>query len=435
MTLAAPITTDVAKLTVDGATYELPVIEGTEGERAIDISSLRSSTGLITFDSGYANTGSTLSEITFINGEEGILRYRGYPIEQLATKSTFLETSYLVLHGELPTQEQLDNFTNRITNHSLLHEKISRMYDAFPLDAHPMAVTSAVVGSLSTFYQDSLDPLDPEQVDISTFRLLAKLPTVCAFAFKYAMGQPFNYPRNDLSYAENMLWMMFGLPTEEYEINDAYVRALETLLILHADHEQNCSTSTMRLVGSARSNIYASASAAIMALWGPLHGGANQAVIEMLEDIAANEGSARAFLEKTKDTNDTTRLMGFGHRVYKSFDPRASILKDHAYEVIEQLGHSPRLLEIALELEDLARRDDYYVQRQLYPNVDFYSGIIYEALGVPKNGSTPFFALGRMPGWIAHWREHHTDSKSRLGRPRQIYIGETERNYVAMEDR
>ena len=434
MTLAAEVTTDVATLTVDGATYELPIVGGSEGERAIDISQLRASSGLITFDQGYGNTGSTLSDITFINGEEGILRYRGYPIEQLAERSTFLETSYLVLHGDLPTQEQLDAFTDRITNHSLIHEKILRMYDAFPLDAHPMAVTAAVVGSLSAFYQDSLDPLDPEQVDISVYRLLAKLPTICAFAFKYAMGQPFNYPRNDLSYPENLLWMMFGVPTEEYRLSEANVRALDTLLILHADHEQNCSTSTMRMVGSSRANIYASASAAIMALSGPLHGGANQAVLDMLEDISKVEGSAKAFLEKTKDTNDTTRLMGFGHRVYKNFDPRATILKKHAHEVIEDLGYSPRLLEIALELEDLALNDDYYVSRQLYPNVDFYSGIIYEALGVPENGSTPLFALGRMPGWIAHWREHHEEG-GRLNRPRQIYTGPTTRNYVPMAER
>ena len=434
MTLATPVSTDVATLNVDGATYELPIIEGSEGERAIDISRLRSSSGLITFDQGYANTGSTTSDITFIDGEEGILRYRGYPIEVLAEHSTFLETSYLVLHGELPTQQQLDAFTDRITRHSLIHEKIRRMYDAFPLDAHPMAVTSAVVGSLSAFYQDSLDPLDPEQVDISVYRLLAKLPTICAFAFKYAMGQPFNYPRNDLSYPENLLWMMFGVPTEEYRLSEANVRALDTLLILHADHEQNCSTSTMRMVGSSRANIYASAAAAIMALSGPLHGGANQAVLDMLEDIAAVEGSAKAFLEKTKDTNDTTRLMGFGHRVYKNFDPRATILKKHAHEVIEDLGYSPRLLEIALELEELALNDDYYVQRQLYPNVDFYSGIIYEALGVPENGSTPLFALGRMPGWIAHWREHHEEG-GRLNRPRQIYTGPTTRAYVPIEAR
>ncbi|MDA1061326.1 MAG: citrate synthase [Chloroflexi bacterium] len=435
MTLAAPRSTEVARLEIDGTTYELPIIEGSEGERAIDISSLRASSGLITLDLGYGNTGSALSEITFIDGEAGILRYRGYPIEELAERGSFLETSHLVLYGELPTQSELDEFSHKITNHTLLHEKIGRMYEAFPLDAHPMAVTSAVVGALSTFYPDSLDPLDPEQAEISTQRLLAKLPTICAYAFKYAMGQPFVYPRNDLSYAANMLYMMFSVPTEEYEINEVFVRAVETLLILHADHEQNCSTSTMRLVGSSRANIYASASAAIMALWGPLHGGANQEVIEMLRDIADNEGSARVFLDKAKDSNDTTRLMGFGHRVYKNFDPRATILKEHAHEVLDQLGYSPRLLEIARELEEVALNDDYFVQRKLYPNVDFYSGIIYEALGVPSNGFTPFFALGRMPGWIAHWREHHADPKAKIGRPRQIYVGETERHYVPIEKR
>ena len=435
MTLAAPVTSDVATLTIDGQTYELPIVEGSEGERAIDVSRLRADTGLITLDPGFANTGSTLSEITFIDGEEGILRYRGYPIEELAERSSFLETSYLILFGELPTSEQLDHFKERITYHSLLHEDIRHMYRAFPLAAHPMAVTSAVVGALSTFYQDSLDPLDPEQVEISTYRLLAKLPTICAVAFKYALGHPFNYPRNDLGYAANMLHMMFALPTEEYEVNETFTRAVETLLILHADHEQNCSTSTMRLVGSSRANIYASASAAIMALWGPLHGGANQAVIEMLYDIQEHEGSARAFMQKAKDSNDTTRLMGFGHRVYKNFDPRAKILKAHAHDVMNELGRSPRLLEIALELEEQALNDDYFVSRQLYPNVDFYSGIIYEALGIPSNGFTPFFALGRMPGWIAHWREHHADPKARLGRPRQIYIGATERPYVPIEER
>ncbi len=296
MTLAAPVTADVAQLTINGTTYELPIVEGTEGERGIDISRLRADTGLITLDPGYANTGSTLSEITFIDGEEGILRYRGYPIEELAERSSFLETSYLVLYGELPTQAQLDEFSNRITYHSLLHEDMRHMYRAFPLAAHPMAVTSAVVGALSTFYQDSLDPLDPEQVEVSTYRLLAKLPTICSIAFKYAMGHPFNYPRNDLDYSSNLLYMMFAVPSEEYEVNKTFSRAVETLLILHADHEQNCSTSTMRMVGSSRANIYASASAAIMALWGPLHGGANQAVIEMLRDIAEHEGSGRAFL-------------------------------------------------------------------------------------------------------------------------------------------
>lgn len=435
MTSGDPTTSDVATLIIDGQTYQLPIIEGSEGERAVDVSNLRADTGLITLDPGYANTGSTLSGITFINGEEGILRYRGYPIEELAEHSSFLETSYLLLHGELPTREQLNHFQERITYHSLLHEDIRHMYRAFPLAAHPMAVTSSVVGSLSTFYHDSLDPLDPEQVEISTYRLLAKLPTICAVAFKYALGHPFNYPRNDLGYAANMLHMMFALPTEEYEINETFTRAVEALLILHADHEQNCSTSTMRMVGSSRANIYASASAAIMALWGPLHGGANQAVIEMLYDIAEHEGSARLFLQKAKDSNDTTRLMGFGHRVYKNFDPRAKILRDRAHDVMNELGRSPRLLEIAMELEEQALNDDYFVSRQLYPNVDFYSGLIYEALGIPVNGFTPFFALGRMPGWIAHWREHHADPKAKLSRPRQIYVGETERSYMPIEDR
>ena len=433
--LVTPVTSDVATLIIDGRTWELPIVEGSEGERAIDVSTLRSDTGLITLDPGYANTGSTLSEITFIDGEQGILRYRGYPIEELAEQSSFLETTYLLLYGDLPTADQLAGFEERITNHTLLHEDIRHMYRAFPLAAHPMAMSAVVVGALSTFYADSLDPLDPEQVEISTYRLIAKLPTICAVAFKYAMGHPYNYPRNDLSYAENMLYMMFGLPTEDYEVNPTFTRAIETLLILHADHEQNCSTSTMRMVGSSRANVYASASAAIMALWGPLHGGANQAVIEMLHDIDENEGSAKIFLQKAKDSNDTTRLMGFGHRVYKNFDPRAKILKDHAHKVMDELGESRRLLEIAMELEDQALNDDYFVQRQLYPNVDFYSGIIYESLGIPVNGFTPFFALGRMPGWLAHWREHHADPRAKLGRPRQIYVGEQKRSYVPIEQR
>ena len=433
--LVTPVTSDVATLIIDGRTWELPIVEGSEGERAIDVSTLRSDTGLITLDPGYANTGSTLSEITFIDGEQGILRYRGYPIEELAEQSSFLETTYLLLYGDLPTADQLAGFEERITNHTLLHEDIRHMYRAFPLAAHPMAMSAVVVGALSTFYADSLDPLDPEQVEISTYRLIAKLPTICAVAFKYAMGHPYNYPRNDLSYAENMLYMMFGLPTEDYEVNPTFTRAIETLLILHADHEQNCSTSTMRMVGSSRANVYASASAAIMALWGPLHGGANQAVIEMLHDIDENEGSAKVFMDKAKDSNDTTRLMGFGHRVYKNFDPRARILKDHAHKVMDELGESRRLLEIAMELEDQALNDDYFVQRQLYPNVDFYSGIIYESLGIPTNGFTPFFALGRMPGWLAHWREHHADPRAKLGRPRQIYVGEQKRSYVPIDQR
>ena len=435
MTTATHAPADTATLTVDGQIYELPIVEGSEGERAIDIAGLRDRTGLITLDPGYANTGSTLSRITFIDGERGILRYRGYPIEELAEHSSFLETAYLLLYGDLPEAAQLAAFEERITYHSMLHEDTRHMYRAFPLAAHPMAVTSAVVGALSTFHADSIDPLDPDHVESSTYRLIAKLPTICAWAFKYAMGHPFNYPRNDLDYAANMLHMMFAMPSEEYEVSETFRRAVETLLILHADHEQNCSTSTMRLVGSSRANIYASASAAIMALWGPLHGGANQAVIEMLQDIAEHEGNAHVFLQKAKDRNDTTRLMGFGHRVYKNFDPRAKILKEHAHGVVDELGHSAHLLEIAMELEEEALNDDYFAERQLYPNVDFYSGIIYEALGIPVNGFTPFFALGRMPGWIAHWREHHANPAAKLDRPRQIYSGEQIRRYRPIGER
>ena len=435
MTLAAPVTSDTAQITVDGTTYELPIVEGTEGERAVDISRLRDATGLVTLDPGYGNTGSCLSAITFIDGEEGILRYRGYSIGELAERSTFLETAYLLLKGELPTAEQLSEFQERITYHTLVHEDLRQMYRAFPHDAHPMAVTSAVVGALSTFYQDSLDPLDDEQVELSTDRLLGKLPTICSWAFKYSIGQAFNYPRNDLSYAENLLHMMFATPAEEYELNPTFARALEMMLILHADHEQNCSSSTMRLVGSSHANIYSSAAAAINALWGPRHGGANEAVIEMLHDIAATEGSGRTFLERAKDRDDTTRLMGFGHRVYKHYDPRAAILKQMTGEVLEQLHRPTQLLEIAMELEEVALNDDYFVSRKLYPNVDFYSGIIYEALGFPTDMFTVFFALGRMPGWIAQWTEQHHDPAERLGRPRQIYVGEKERSYVPIEER
>jgi citrate synthase len=435
MTMKAPVASDVAKLTVDGTTYEFPIVVGSEGERAIDIGRLRAETGLVTLDPGFGNTGSCPSEITFIDGEEGILRYRGYPIEEMAERSTFLETSYLVLNGELPTEAQLADFQEEITYHTLLHEDIRSMYRAFPHDAHPMAVTSAVVGALSTFYQDSLDPLNAEQVEISTYRLLAKLPTICACAYKYSIGQPFNYPRNDLDYAANILHMMFATPAEDYEVSPIVAKAIDTLLILHVDHEQNCSTSTMRIVGSSQANIYASASAAIMALWGPLHGGANQAVVEMLHDIAAQEGSGKTFLDRCKDRDDTTRLMGFGHRVYKNFDPRARIIKEAAHNVLDELGKSTQVLDIAMELEQTALEDDYFVSRKLYPNVDFYSGIIYEALGIPINTFTVFFALGRMPGWIAQWREQHQDPTSRIGRPRQIYTGATERAYVPIAER
>ena len=426
--------TETATLIIDGKEYEFPVLEGTEGERAIDISKLRSQTGYITMDPGYANTGSCQSSITFIDGEKGILRYRGYPIDQLANQSSFLETSYLVLYGELPSQAELDKFENEITYHTLLHEDMRHMYQAFPLRAHPMAVTSALVGSLSTFYQQEIDPLNEEHVQHQVRRLIAKLPTICAWAYKYSTGHPFVYPRNDLSYAANLLHMMFATPSEEYEIKPALERAIDTLLILHADHEQNCSTSTMRLVGSSHSNLFASASAAIGALWGPLHGGANQAVIEMLEVIHGQGLTGKQYLDKVKDDPDT-RLMGFGHRVYKNYDPRASVLKQMTRDVLEALGKSTPLLDIAMQLEEVALEDEFFVKRKLYPNVDFYSGIIYQALGIPVNMFTVMFALGRMPGWISQWMELHADPAARIGRPRQIYTGENERDYVPMTKR
>jgi citrate synthase len=426
--------TQTAKLIIDGKEYEFPVIEGTEGERAIDISKLRAQTGYITMDPGYANTGSCKSSITFINGEEGILRYRGYPIDQLASQSSFLETSYLVLYGELPSKAELDKFENEITYHTLLHEDMRHMYQAFPLRAHPMAVTSALVGSLSTFYQQEIDPLNDEHRQIQLRRLIAKLPTICAWAYKYSAGHPFVYPRNDLSYAGNLLHMMFATPAEPYEIKPALERAIDTLLILHADHEQNCSTSTMRLVGSSHANLFASASAAIGALWGPLHGGANQAVIEMLEVIHGQGLTGKQYLEKVKK-DPSTRLMGFGHRVYKNYDPRASVLKTMTRDVLEALGKSTPLLDIAMQLEEVALEDEFFVQRKLYPNVDFYSGIIYQALGIPVNMFTVMFALGRMPGWISQWLELHADPAARIGRPRQIYTGSNERDYVPMDKR
>jgi citrate synthase len=425
---------EMAKLIVDGKEYEFPIIEGTEGERAIDISKLRSSTGYITMDPGYANTGSCLSAITFIDGEQGILRYRGYPIDQLAEKSTFLETSYLVLNGELPTAEQLRAFEHDITYHTLLHEDMRHMYQAFPLNAHPMAVVSSVVGSLATTYQTEIDPLNEDHVKLQVRRLIAKLPTICSWAYKYSTGHPFIYPRNDLDYANNLLHMLFATPAEKYEAHPAVARAIDALLILHADHEQNCSTSTMRLVGSSHSNLYASASAAIGALWGPLHGGANQAVIEMLQEIHSQGLTGKQYLDKVKNDH-TTRLMGFGHRVYKNYDPRASVLKKMTRDVLEALGQSTPLLDIAMQLEEVALADDYFVKRKLYPNVDFYSGIIYQAIGIPVNMFTVMFALGRMPGWISQWMEMHRDPQSRIGRPRQIYTGATIRDYVPMNKR
>jgi citrate synthase len=418
-----------------GKTVELPVIKGTEGEIGVDIAKLRQALGVITLDPGFMNTGSCQSSITFIDGDKGILRYRGYPIEELAQKSTFLEVSYLLMYGTLPTQQQLTDFTGHIMRHTMLQEDIKRFYSGFPRDAHPMAVVAAVTGALSTFYQDSLDPHDPRHVEISVYRLLAKFPTIAAYSYKHSIGQPFMYPQNMLDYTSNFLQMMFATPCEMYHIDPVISKALDLLLILHADHEQNCSTSTVRVVGSSNANLFASISAGVNALWGPLHGGANQAVIEMLARIEAEGLDGKKFLDRAKDKNDTTRLMGFGHRVYKNFDPRAKIIKTACDEVLNKLGVKSKRLEIAKQLEEMALKDDYFVSRKLYPNVDFYSGIIYEAIGIPVGMFTVLFAIGRLPGWIAHWREMHQDPATKIGRPRQIYQGAAERKYVPINKR
>ncbi|WP_399552536.1 citrate synthase [Streptomyces sp. YIM 98790] len=415
--------------------YRYPVVESTVGDQGLNIAKLRADTGLVTLDSGYGNTAAYRSAITYLDGEKGILRYRGYPIEQLAEHGTFLETAFLLINGELPTADELAAFRNEITQHTLLHEDVKRFYQGFPRDAHPMAMLSSVVSALSTFYQDSHNPFDEKQRNLSTIRLLAKLPTIAAYVYKKAVGHPFVYPRNDLGYVENFLRMTFAVPAEEYELDPVVVDALDKLLILHADHEQNCSTSTVRLVGSSHANLFASISAGISALWGPLHGGANQAVLEMLESIAAAGGDVETFIRKVKNKEDGVRLMGFGHRVYKSFDPRAKIIKQAAHGVLSALGKSDELLDIALKLEDRALSDDYFVQRNLYPNVDFYTGLIYRAMGFPTTMFTVLFALGRLPGWIAQWHEMIKEPGSRIGRPRQIYTGVVERDYVPVEQR
>jgi citrate synthase len=427
---------ETADLTLDGKTISLPVIEGTEHEKAFDIGKLRDQTGYVTYDPGYKNTGATKSAITFLDGEEGILRYRGYPIEQLAEKSTFLEVAYLLIYGSLPTQTEFEAFRYEITQHSLVHEDIRKILDGFPSSAHPMGILASIVCSLTAFYPKSIAPeLSKEELNLNIVRLIAKLPTIAAWSYKNSVGHPFVYPRNELDYTSNFLYMMFSYPTEQYEQNPVVVSALNKLLILHADHEQNCSTSTVRLVGSANASLYGSVSAGINALWGPLHGGANQEVIEMLEAIEADGGDTSKFIAKAKDKNDSFRLMGFGHRVYKNFDPRAKIIKKAADEVLQALGKqdSP-LLKIAQELEQAALTDQYFIDRKLYPNVDFYSGIIYKALGIPTEMFTVLFAMGRLPGWIAQWKELR-ENKEPIGRPRQIYTGETERDYVAMGER
>jgi len=426
---------DSAKLFYKGQEFEFPVIIGTENEPAIDIAKLRSDTGLITIDSGFKNTGSTTSSITFLDGEEGILRYRGYRIEDLAEKSSFMEVAYLLIHSELPTQAQFEDFTKQITYHTLVHEDIKKILDGFPSNAHPMGVLSSLICSLSAFYPDSLNPNStPEEVNLSMVRLLAKMPTFAAWAYKNKMGHPVNYPDNSLDYCSNFLKMMFALPAERYQVDPVVAKALDVLLILHADHEQNCSTSTVRMVGSSQGPIYASISAGINALWGPLHGGANQSVIELLEAIKADGGNTKKYLDKAKDKNDTFRLMGFGHRVYKNFDPRATIIKKAADDVLAKLGVKDPILDIAKDLEYAALNDPYFVERKLYPNVDFYSGIIYRALGIPTDMFTVMFALGRLPGWIAQWKEMIQKGEP-ISRPRQVYNGATERDYVAMPKR
>ncbi len=424
-----------ATLKFGGQEIELGVEEGTEGEKAIDISGLRAQTGLITLDPGFANTGSCKSAITFIDGEKGILKYRGIPIEELAEKASFLETAYLLIYGRLPNKPELDSYVDEVTCHTMVHENIRRFYDGFPKKAHPMAVSAAVIGALATFYPDRQDPSGRRDAEGSIVRLLAKFPTIAANSYKYSIGQPFVYPKNRLNYCSNFLQMMFANPCAEYEPDPVVAKALDLLLILHADHEQNCSTSTVRLVGSSLSNLFASISAGISALWGSLHGGANQKVIEMLESIRDGEGSAAAFVEKSKKGDDTTRLMGFGHRVYKNYDPRARIIKKSCHQVLERLGIHSKLLEIATNLEEIVLNDDYFVQRNLYPNVDFYSGIIYQAIGIPKNMFTVLFAMGRLPGWVAHWMEMHEDPQFRIGRPRQIYTGEINKKFIPIDQR
>ena len=426
---------ETVKLTYQGKTYEFPVLEGTCGEKAIDISSLRNTTGLITFDPGYMSTGSCQSEITYLDGEKGVLLYRGYPIEQIAEKSSFIETACLLIYGELPTLEQLDYFKHHLVHHSMVHESIKNLYDGFPNNPHPMAVCSAVVGSLATFYQNELDVRNEREVEIATHRLMAKLPTIAAYSYKKSIGQPFQYPDNTLSYSANFLKMMFSLPCEPYEVDEDAAKVLDVLLILHADHEQNCSTSTVRLVGSSMCNLFASVSSAIYALWGPLHGGANQAVIEMLQHIHDDGGDVNKYVQKAKDSNDPFRLMGFGHRVYKNFDPRSRIIKKLADKIFNKPGVQEPLLDIALQLEEVAIKDDYFIEKKLYPNVDFYSGLIYRALNIPVNMFPVMFAMGRLPGWIAQWKELQEDKMFKIGRPRQLYVGKEKRNYVSIDKR
>jgi citrate synthase len=419
----------------DGSELDLPVKSATEGSAGIEVTKLLSATGMVALDPGFVNTASCSSEITYIDGDAGILRYRGYPIEQLAEKSSFLEVSYLLIYGELPTQAQLSEFTQLITRHTLLDEDLKRFFDGFPRDAHPMPVLSSAVSALSTFYQDNLNPFDEPNVHLSSIRLLAKVPTLAAYAYKKSVGQPLLYPDNSLSYVENFLRLCFGLPAEPYEIDPAVAKALDMLFILHADHEQNCSTSTVRVVGSSEANLFASISAGIMALFGPLHGGANAAVLDMLESIRDQGGNVNAFVTRVKNKEPGVKLMGFGHRVYKNYDPRARIVKATADELLTRLAPNDHLLDLAKQLEEVALSDDYFISRKLYPNVDFYTGLIYRAMGFPTQMFTVLFAIGRLPGWIAHYREMIHDPATKIARPRQIYTGPAERDFITMEKR
>jgi len=433
MTDTAPETDTSATLTYKGKAVALPVVVGSEGEAAIDIQKLRTATGLVTLDPGFGNTGACRSAITFIDGEQGILRYRGYDIAELAERSTFLEVAWLLLYGQLPSGHELETFRHAVTRHTLLHENFRRFFDSLPKDAHPMPVCAAAVAALATFYQGAEE--DGTSLDDTVVRLIAKIPTIAAYSYKHSIGQPLMYPRNRLDYPSNFLHMMFGTPCDEFDPDPAIARVIDQLLILHADHEQNCSTSTVRVVGSSRANLFASISAGIGALWGPLHGGANQQVIEMLDRIDAEGGDVQKFVDAAKDKKRQARLMGFGHRVYKNYDPRAAILRKACAEVLKRLGVHSRQLEIAMTLEEIALHDEYFISHKLYPNVDFYSGTIYKALGIPVNMYTVLFAIGRMPGWIAHWLEGRSDPDNRIARPRQIYTGPTARGYVPVDRR
>lgn len=426
---------EFAELNLEGKTYKLPIVVGTQNEKAIDIKKLRDESGYITLDSGYGNTGACNSSITFIDGDKGILRYRGYPIEELAEHSTFVETSYLLIYGKLPNRDELAEFSRSLTYNAMIHEDMLHFYDGYPSTAHPMAILSSMVCSLSAYYPDSLDPNNKDHVNKLVPRVLSKIRTIAAYSYKKSIGQPVIYPKNSLTYCENFLYMMFAVPSEPYEADPDIVKALNMLLILHADHEQNCSTSTVRLVGSSDANLFASIAAGICALWGPKHGGANQEVIDMLEEIHRNGGDVNAAVAAAKDKNNPFRLNGFGHRVYKNFDPRALILKSACDKILSKLGVSDPLLEIAKRLEETALKDQYFIDRKLFPNVDFYSGVIYKAIGIPSNMFTVMFALGRLPGWIAQWVEMHRDGDTRIGRPRQIYTGPKMAQYVPIGDR